>query len=222
MKIFIDDSIKAIAPNSRLGCVEVHGVGVKGTPAALTHEFVELQDRIAETYDIALLPEHPRILSVRDMYRKLRFDPSRYRPASEALMRRVLQQKQLYFVNSAVDVNNYCSLKYLLPMGLYDADKIEGDVVYRVAAEGSYINIAGNEASTEGKPFLTDSAGVFGNPTSDSRRTAVTLYTQNLLLVVYAAEEVSHDEMSEILQFTGTMLVRFNGGQIAGRHIVTG
>ena len=220
MKISMDDSIKKIVPNCRLGCVEIHGAGVKATPAALTHEFAELKERIAQTYDLAVLPQHPRILSVRDMYRKLRFDPSRYRPASEALMRRVLQQKQLYFVNSAVDVINYCSLKHLLPMGLYDLDRIEGDAVYRVAAEGNYVNIGGNEVSTEGKPFLADSAGVFGNPTSDSRRTAVTLLTRNLLLVVYAAEEVADDEVTEILQFSGEMLVRYNGGRIAALHIV--
>ena len=68
--------------------------------------------------------------------------------------------------------------------------------------------------STEGKPFLTDNKGVFGNPTSDSRRTAVSLSTRNLLSVVYAGSGAAQEDLSRILQFTGEMLTRYNGGSI--------
>ncbi|EGO64025.1 hypothetical protein ALO_10049, partial [Acetonema longum DSM 6540] len=73
--------------------------------------------------------------------------------------------------------------------------------------------------STEGKPFLADDLGVFGNPTSDSRRTAVTLATKDLLSVIYADEELPDSELSEILDFTAEMIVRYNGGKIVLKQI---
>lgn len=217
MEVIIDKSIGQIIPGCRLGCLRVNGVTIKGTSAALTQEFMELQAKTSEAYNLDILPKLPRIVAVRNMYRKMRIDPSRHRPASEKLIRRVLQDKGLYYINSAVDVGNYCSLKFLVPFGLYDADQIDGTVSYRLAEEGTYVNTAGLEASTEGKPFLTDAQGVFGNPTADSQRTAVTLSTQNLFVVVYADEEV---ELAQVLDFTGDMLIRYNGGVIADKFIV--
>lgn len=215
MEIVIDESIRQMIPGCRLGFILIRGAAIKGLSAALTSDFLHLQSELAEACDLEGLPKLPRIVAVRNMYRKLCLDPARYRPASEALMRRVLQNKRLYFVNSAVDVNNYCSLKFLFPFGLYDAGKISGSVTYRVADEGSYLNIGGQEASTGGKPFLTDDEGVFGNPTSDSRRTAVTLMTVDLLSVAYPDELVSDEQLLEVLDFAGKALVRYNGGSVA-------
>lgn len=220
MDIIIDESIRQMMPGCRLGFSLIENAAIKGTPAALTQEFLQLQDELGGAYDLDILPKLPRIIAVRKMYKKLHFDPSRYRPASEALIRRVLQHKNLYYLNSAVDVNNYCSLKFLLPCGLYDADGLEGQVAYKLAETGTYMNIAGNEVSTEGKPFLTDRKGVFGNPTADARRTAVTLSTRRLLSVVYPDEEVSDDELTEMVAFIADMLARYNGGRIIQQQVI--
>ncbi len=220
MSIIIDDSISQIMPGCRLGLSFIEDTVIKGTPAALAQEFLQLQAELDGAYDLEGLPQLPRIIAVRKMYKKLHFDASRYRPASEALIRRVLQHKNLYYVNSAVDVNNYCSLKFLLPCGLYDADSLEGEIVYRLATPGTYANIAGNEVSTEGKPFLADRLGVFGNPTADARRTAVTLSTRRLLSVIYADEEVSDGELADMVAFVAAMLVRYNGGRISRQQVI--
>lgn len=220
MNIRIAENIRHLLPECRLGYSVIGDVAVKGTPAPLAREFAELQQAAAEAYNLESLATVPRIAAVRGMYKRLQFDPSRYRPASEALIRRVLQNKGLYYVNSAVDVNNYCSLKFLLPFGLYDAGQVQGDVVYDVAEQGTYTNIAGQVVSTDGKPFLADAAGVFGNPTSDSRRTAVTLTARTLLSVVFADLEMPEAELADIVKFTGDMLVRYNGGAVMKAAIV--
>lgn len=221
MKITIHESISHVAANCRLGYLMINDVVVRGTPTALSQEFDKLQIEVGQAYNMDILPKLPRILAVRNMYKKLHFDPARYRPASEALVRRVLQKKNLYYVNSAVDVNNYCSIKYLLPFGLYDLDEIVGNVNYKLATEGHYINMAGKSVSTEDKPFLTDDLGVFGNPTADSRRTAVNLSTRNLLAVVYADENVATTELNEILDFAADMFVCYNGGSVNGKYVVS-
>ncbi|VBB08675.1 phenylalanyl-trna synthetase b3/b4 [Lucifera butyrica] len=220
MNITIHESIKDSIPCCRLGCTLIQDVIVRGTPPPLTREFMDLQAEMAQIYNLKVLPTIPRIASVRNMYKKLDVDPSRYRPASEALVRRVLQGKGLYYVNSAVDVNNYCSIKFLLPFGIYDAGQIAGDVTYCLAENGTYINIAGKQVSTDQKPFLTDSLGFFGNPTSDSRRTAVTLSTRNLLSVIFADEEIGEPGLNNIMEFFGDMIVKYNGGRIVEKKVV--
>ena len=218
----IDAGILSSCPDCRLGCLLIRGVNIVGSSPALSQEFLKLQSEVAKIYNMEELTKFPPIMAVRAMYKKLDFDPSRYRPASEALVRRVLQHKSLYYVNSAVDASNYCSLKFLVPFGLYDWDKIEGATVYRRAHDGSYVNMGGNQVSTDGKPFLTDQLGVFGNPTSDSRRTAVSLITRNLLSVVYAGSGTGRGELARILEFTGEILTRYNGGVVQASAIVGG
>jgi len=209
-------------PDCRLGYSIIAGVTIGETPPALAEEFSCLQEEITQRYNLAELAAVPRIGAVRRMYKKLTFDPSRYRPASEAMVRRILQGKGLYCVNSAVDVNNYCSVKFLLPMGLYDLGRIHGDVRYLVAASGTYTNIAGNSVSTDGKPFLADELGVFGNPTADSQRTAVTMDTDKLLSVIYPDSEIDSQELEAIVNFTASMLKSYNGGTIAAAGIIEG
>jgi DNA/RNA-binding domain of Phe-tRNA-synthetase-like protein len=131
-----------------------------------------------------------------------------------------LQHKGVYYVNSAVDASNYCSLKYLVPFGLYDLDRIDGEIRYCKASDGVYTNIGGHQVSTGGKPFLTDKNGVFGNPASDSRRTAVSLATENLLSVVFAGSGTGFGELYGILKFAGDILTRYNKGTVQEVQVV--
>lgn len=221
LSLTIDEGILKNCPDCRLGYTVIRGTSIVGSSPALSQEFLKLQEEVGRIYNIDILAQLPPVMAVRNMYKKLDFDPTRYRPASEALARRVLQHKGVYYVNSAVDASNYCSLKYLLPFGLYDLDRIEGDTVsYRRAEVGTYQNIGGNMVSTEGKPFLNDAAGVFGNPTSDSRRTAVSLATTNLLSVIYAGADAKTEDLTPILNFAGEILTRYNGGEIQETKVV--
>ena len=220
LSVEIDEGILATCPDCRLGYLVISGANIAGSSPALSQEFIKLQDEVAKLYNIEGLSKLPQIMAVRNMYKKLDFDPSRYRPASEALVRRVLQHKGVYYVNSAVDASNYCSLKYLLPFGLYDLDKIQGSVKYSRALHGTYINIGGHTVSTDGKPFLRDEEGVFGNPTSDSRRTAVSLTSTTLLSVVYAGSESKSEDLFPVLKYAGEILTRYNGGTVEEVQVV--
>ena len=220
MKLEIHESVKQSSPNFSLGYIVVRNITVQGTPPSLAQEFFHLQVEAAKFYNIDELVDIPPFVSVRGMYKKNHFNPTRRNQASEDLVRRVLQRKGVYYVNSAVAVNNYCALNFLLPFGLYDLDKIEGNITYQLDAESTYINIAGKDVMANSKPFLADGKGIFGNPISDARRTAVTLTTRNVLLVVYADEEVASEELTDILDFAGEMIVRHNGGTVDIQDII--
>jgi DNA/RNA-binding domain of Phe-tRNA-synthetase-like protein len=125
--------------------------------------------------------------AVRTMYRRVGLDPTKTRPSSEALLRRVRKGGELPRVNSLVDVINWCSLESQLPFGLYDADRIAGDVGLRLGRPGEqYAGIRKDDVHVAGRLTLADESGPFGNPTSDSARTMITLATTRALVVIFA------------------------------------
>jgi DNA/RNA-binding domain of Phe-tRNA-synthetase-like protein len=127
------------------------------------------------------------IAAVRTMYKRVGLDPTKTRPSSEALLRRIRRGDELPRVNSLVDVINWCSLESQLPFGLYDRDRIQGGVRLRLGQpEESYAGIRKDTVHLAGRLTLADDDGPFGNPTSDSARTMVTTATTRALVVIFA------------------------------------
>jgi DNA/RNA-binding domain of Phe-tRNA-synthetase-like protein len=152
------------------------------------------------------------VTSVRTMYKRVGLDPTKTRPSSEALLRRVRKGDTLPRINSMVDVCNWCSLEFQLPYGLYDADKIDGDVELRIGREGeSYAGIRKDDVHVSGRITLADQLGPFGNPTSDSARTMVTTATTRALLVVFAPRDVDEHRLSQVLNTTSDRMAEFTG-----------
>jgi DNA/RNA-binding domain of Phe-tRNA-synthetase-like protein len=130
--------------------------------------------------------------AVRTMYKRVGIDPTKTRPSSEALLRRVRRGDELPRVSSLVDVINWCSLETQLPYGVYDLDRIQGDVVLRIGRPGEeYAGIRKDAVHVAGRLTLADDVGPFGNPTSDSARTMVTTATVRALVVIFCPAAVS-------------------------------
>ena len=110
------------------------------------------------------------------MYKRVGIDPTKTRPSSEALLRRVRKGDELPRINSLVDIINWCSLETQLPYGLYDLDQIRGavDAAARAGRARSTRASARTTVHVAGRLTLADDDGPFGNPTSDSARTMVT------------------------------------------------
>lgn len=137
---------------------------------------------------------------VRRMYRRIGWEPTRYRPSSEALVRRLLKGKGLYRINNLVDYGNLVSARYHLSMGLYDVEKINGNVIFDVGHAGeSYKGISKELIHAEGKLILRDESGIFGNPTADSLRTAITENTHSALTVFFCPPEVESEYLQIVL-----------------------
>lgn len=127
----------------------------------------------------------PPIKALRDAYRALGNDPTRYRGSNEALVRRIVQGKELYRVNTVVDINNLISLETLHSAGTFDLERIQPPVVFRAGTPGeSYVGIGRGEIKIEGLPVFADQVGPFGSTTSDSERTMVRLETKRIMMVV--------------------------------------
>ena len=148
--------------------------------------------------------------AVRTMYKRVGLDPTKTRPSSEALLRRVRKGDELPRINSLVDVINWCSLETRLPFGLYDADRIEGDVVLRLGRDGEgYAGIRKDTVHVAGRLTLADALGPFGNPTSDSARTMVTTSTTRALVVIFAPAALPASIAAQAASVTRTRVQMF-------------
>lgn len=157
----------------------------------------------------------------RDLYRRIGIEPTKVRPSSEALLRRAIQGKPLYNINSIVDTSNYCSLFFLLPIGLYDHQKIRGAIVARLGQENeAYSGISKGIIHVARRLTLVDENGPFGNPSADSQRTAIDRHTTRILWVIYAPFEYPDDALRNHLQFSMDRLMHFHTGRIIDDQII--
>jgi DNA/RNA-binding domain of Phe-tRNA-synthetase-like protein len=158
--------------------------------------------------------------AVRTMYKRIGIDPTKTRPSSEALLRRVKKGDTLPRINAMVDVCNWCSFEFQLPYGLYDASHIRGEVMLRIGREGeSYPGIRKDDVHVSGRIALVDEAGPFGNPTSDSARTMVTTATTSALLVVFAPRDVDTARLTRVMDVTSERMQQYTGCRETGRLV---
>ncbi len=179
-------------------------------------------DPVLGAAEAAVRAQPPEELAaVRTMYKRVGLDPTKTRPSSEALLRRVRKGDSLPRINSMVDVCNWCSLEFQLPYGLYDIAHLDGEPIeLRLGREGeSYAGIRKDDVHVSGRICLADSRGPFGNPTSDSARTMVTPATTSALVVVFAPGSVTEHRLARVLDVTAARMREFTGADETGRVI---
>ena len=126
----------------------------------------------------------------RKLYREFHIDPTKHRPSSEALWRRLKNKGDFPKVNPFVDLTNFLSLKYQICFGLYDLIKIKGDITIALGNDDDqFQGIRKDCMHMKGKIFLKDRDGAFGNPSSDSLRTCVDFSTRNILQILFFHKE---------------------------------
>lgn len=137
-------------------------------------------------YTIDSIKDMVTIKATREAYKKCGKDPSRYRPAAEALCRRILKGIPLYQIDTLVDLINLVSIKYGYSIGGFDADKLAGEhfVLGIGEKDEPYEGIGRGSLNIEGMPVYRDSVGGFGTPTSDNERTKIDIGTTHLLTII--------------------------------------
>jgi len=152
-----------------------------------------------------------KLKPARNLYRAVGIEPTRIRPSSEALFRRIIKGKSLYQINSIVDAGNLASLSFLLPIGLYDKEKIQGSVILRRGWEGeSYHGIGKENVNVSGRITLADQDGPFGNPSSDSQRTSIRINTREVIMVIFAPIDYSHDMLQQHLNLSQDIMLKYH------------
>jgi len=94
MDILIGRDLKKANPNLSLGVIDAEVIVEKGTKKLWKKINAFIEMKIA-SLSLEELRRDPEIVAIRETYRKLGKEPSRYRGSSEALLRRIIQGKGL-------------------------------------------------------------------------------------------------------------------------------
>jgi DNA/RNA-binding domain of Phe-tRNA-synthetase-like protein len=210
-EISIQPALKTLVPSLTLGCISAR-VLVEKHNEGLWREIDRHLAHLVATIKPEQINTVPQIAAMRSAYKALGKDPSRYRGSAEALLRRVLQGKGLYQINSVVDINNMVSLESLNPAGTYDVERITPPIELRVGAAGeSYKGIGKDLVNIESLPVFADAGGAFGSPTSDSERAMVTLETRKILMVIFSF--TGPEGLERWVERASELLGRYCGGE---------
>ncbi len=192
------------------GILEFSGLTCQLHNKELWEEIENLQKKYTRQYS------HPSaalslLRPARDLYRAVGIEPTRIRPSSEALFRRIIKGKPLYRINSIVDACNLLSLSFLLPIGLYDLQKIEGNIQFRLGKDGEeYEGIGKESVHVARRLCLADARGAFGNPSADSLRTAIDRQSEQVLMVIFAPGKYSEVQLQEHIDLSRDVMLRYH------------
>ena len=215
IKVRVSDEISSVCPTFVGACVEAN---VVNTPYndRLWNAIHEVEQRLRQELTFESVKALPSIAATRAVYKLCGKDPSRYRPASEQLIRRMLQGKELYQIDTLVDLVNLASIAFGYSIGGFDADKFVGDTLtLGVGREGEpYEGIGRGMLNIAGLPVYRDAQGGVGTPTSDNERTKMTLGTTHLMVLIngYDGDEQRVCQNAEFIQRLVRKYCQSDGG----------
>lgn len=151
MKFYIEEGLAVKYPDVKIGVVIATGVNNKGASAGIEKLLGDAQELVKQNFSIDKITENPTIEKWRQIYSDFGSKPRDYRCSIEALLRSVLNGRPIRHINKLVDLYNYISLKYTIPVGGEDLDKIDGDL-HLMFARGSENFIPLGSAAAE-KPY---------------------------------------------------------------------
>ncbi|MFC2581366.1 MAG: B3/4 domain-containing protein [Segatella oris] len=185
MEVIVSKEIEQVCPHFVGACVEAK-VENSSFSSDLWEEIHAKGELFRNELTTETLKDISGIAATRRVYRACGKDPSRYRPAAEALIRRMLQGKKLYQIDTLVDLINLASIVYGYSIGGFDADKMVGEQLTLGIgkADEPYEGIGRGVINIEGLPVYRDEIGGVGTPTSDHERTKITAQTNHLLVLI--------------------------------------
>jgi len=177
----------------------------------------EVFEEIRRRYTLESLKHDPVVRAYRDFYWRLSIDPTKQRPASEALIRRILGGGNIWRVNKFVNSYNLASAITGVTLGAYDMGKIRGGLTVRFAEPGEPfqgIGMSSPKPLNGNEIVVSDEEGVVSiYPYRDSERTKITEETQEALLIAYGVPGVQVSLLEEAINATD----RIARATLAGR-----
>lgn len=218
LEIKICQELKVVCPKMTLGCLKAQ-VRVENSKDELWEEIDDYCHVLREEIQLEEIAALSEIRDGREVYKKLGKAPSKYRLSSEALLRRVLQGKDIYHVNNIVDINNLISLKSKFPVGSYNYHNLHWPVSLVIGKAGEQYKGIGKEfINIENLPVLADAAGSFGSPTSDSERAMITDAAREIMMCIFSFS--GKQNVEEYLQSAEKLLKEYAAAKAVEMKII--
>ena len=216
MALIIDSPLKERFPELMVLTGRIDNVVVTSYLPELETFKEEIIQEIKESYDLETIKDNPTFRAYRDFFWRIKVDPTKIRPAAEALVRRVLRGRSIPRINSLVDAYNLASMKSEIALAAFDADKLSGDLLMRFAVEGEEflgIGMAEPLRLTGNEVIITDDEKIVAvYPYRDAEESKITEDTRNVLILACGVPGIDEEKLRSALKIAVKFITRFCGG----------
>ena len=218
-----DPQILERFPTTVGGVIHAAGVSNASAPAELTAAFHAEQHAVRERIGDTPLSELPSLAAWRSVFRGFGVNPTKYRSAAEALLRRLTKQGELPSINTLVDLGNLVSIRYALPVAVFDQRAVAGGTVVRLAEGTETWADLGSSEAEHPEPgeviFADDDATVSARRWCwrQSRASAAGADTTDILVTVEGHHDTAAADVDQALRDLQALL-----GSFAAPSVVRG
>ena len=206
------------------GVILAQGMTNGPTPKNLQAAFVDEQQATLQRIGVTPLSQIPSLAAWRAVFRSFGVDPTQYRSAAEALLRRLTKKGDIPGINLLVDLGNLVSIRYALPVAVFDTSSLNGAVTVHFADGSERYTTLGQEELEHPEPgevvFSDDTKLVIARRWCwrQSDQSAAQQETTQAIITVEAHHEQAKEDIDAALDDLLTLLRTFAGGDfIYGR-----
>lgn len=214
MGFHISPQLYTFIPNFKIGVIHYDNIEVGSSPQMLKGRLQLFQESLFFELEDKNVTDYEGISEWRTIFKKVGKDPNRYHHSAEALYRRVQKYQFLQSMNSATDLNNFFSLQYEIPIGIYDLQKLLGDVTMRLGEEGEeFIGLNGRMNNLHHLIITADEKEPFGSPFVDSERSLVSEATKDAIQIIYLRPSMDKHNAEAMVKSLMNMFTQIHGGE---------
>ncbi|MGR8962079.1 B3/B4 domain-containing protein [Rhizobium leguminosarum] len=210
MQFSHSDAIWQAFPELRAGALHAGGIHADADVEAAIADFNAIA---AARLTQAQEGEFPEIQAWRRGFSRMGLKPTQYRCASEALLRRFRQEHVLPRLHPLIDLCNAISLAFAIPVAVFDAKKIVGDLqVRRARGDETYLTFGGEIEHPEPDEVIFADGGENAHARRWTNRqsglSAVRATTRSVLIVAEALHASAGDDIARLVETVADALVR--------------
>ena len=217
LKLVIDGEVRDRFPDLNVLLMELDSVRVLEYSEELEGFKSEIYDKLRKRYKLESLKDDPLVKTYRNFFWRIGIDPTKIRPAAEALLRRILSGRGIPRINTLVDSYNLASAESGIALAAFDSEKIDGDMIMRFAKEGEeFIGIGMRKPKTlrGGEIVVADSSRLVAiYPYRDAEYSKVTLKTEKVCLMICGVPGIRIEVLKNAGRLAADYILRFCGGK---------
>lgn len=120
-------------PNAVAGVILAQGIQNSPSADALKSQYIDEQQATIARIGETPLSQIESLAAWREAFRGFGIDPTKYRSAAESLLRRLTKKGDIPSINTLVDIGNLVSIRYALPVAVFDVRALDGPLTVRFA-----------------------------------------------------------------------------------------
>ncbi|MBN2470791.1 MAG: hypothetical protein JXN59_08715 [Anaerolineae bacterium] len=226
MRIVYDDALLAQFPTTRGGILVAEDVRNGPAPEGLAAAFVAEQAAVRERIGGRGLGELPSLAAWRGAYRSFGVEPTKYRCAAEALLRRLTKKGDIPGLNLLVDLGNLISIRYALPLAVFDVRDLSGALTIRLARGDERFTELGAAAPVSPEPgeviFVDDSGLVYARRWCwrQSAKSAARADTRRVVITLEGHHAGAEADIRAGLDDLRALLAQYAGGAVLAADVL--